>query len=44
VLFTDTVAINNDLPADEGTAIIIENVNAGGGGMIYHAKLLVAQE
>jgi hypothetical protein len=34
------VPLNEGLPADEGTAVAIKNVNAGGFGVIYQAGIL----
>jgi len=37
---TEDIALNNQLPADAGTNITITVVNAGGGGLLYQARLL----
>jgi len=41
--YVDFIAINEGLPADGGTAITVTNVNAGGAGSIYQARLLYAE-
>jgi len=39
----DNVPLNEGLPADAGTTITIQNVNAGAAGIIYQARLLYAE-
>jgi hypothetical protein len=39
--FVDVIALNERLPADEGTSVTITNVNAGSAGVVYQAALLV---
>jgi hypothetical protein len=41
--YVDLIALNEGLPADEGSSITITNVNAGGAGIIYQAALLYAE-
>jgi len=41
--YADFIALNEGLPADEGTTITIKNVNAGNSGMIYQAGILYAE-
>jgi len=41
--YVDVTPLNEGLPADEGTEISITNVNAGGSGVIYQARLLIAE-
>lgn len=36
-------ALNEGLPADAGTDIVIQNVNAGSSGIIYQARLLYGE-
>jgi len=38
------VAMNEGMPADEGTPVLIQNINAGGAGVDYQARLLYAEE
>jgi len=38
------VAMNEGLKADAGTSVRIINVNAGGAGIVYQARLLYAEE
>ncbi len=39
--FVDVIALNEGLPADPGTNVTITVVNAGNGGAVYQAALLV---
>jgi len=39
-----TVAMNEGMPADEGTTVLIQNINAGSAGVDYQARLLYAEE
>ena len=41
--YVDFAALNEGLPADEGTDITITNVNDGGGGVVYQARLFYAE-
>jgi len=41
--YVDFVALNEGSGADEGTDITITNVNAGGSGVVYQARLLYAE-
>jgi hypothetical protein len=36
----DPIPLNEGLPADAGSSITIKNVNAGGTGIVYQARLL----
>jgi len=39
----DNVALNEGLPADAGSSITIQNVNAGAAGIVYQARLLYVE-
>ena len=41
--YVDFVALNEGMGADAGTDITITNVNAGGSGVVYQARLLYAE-
>jgi hypothetical protein len=41
--FVDFAALNEGYPADGGTSITITNVNDGGAGVIYQARLFVGE-
>ena len=41
--YVDIVPLNEGLPADENTEISITNVNAGSSGVVYQARLLIAE-
>jgi|GEM_PF-1519567 len=41
--YVDITPLNEGLPADEGTEISITNVNAGGSGVVYQARLFIAE-
>ena len=41
--YVDIVPLNEGLPADSETEISITNVNAGGSGVVYQARLLIVE-
>ena len=41
--YVDITPLNEGLPADEGTEISITNVNAGGTGVVYQARLFIVE-
>jgi hypothetical protein len=43
IQYVDFAALNEGLPADGGTSITITNVNAGGTGIVYQARILYVE-
>jgi len=41
--YVDFIPLNEGMPADGGSSITITNVNAGGAGVIYQARLLYGE-